>query len=66
MLTLKTSVAAAICIGVVAATAAGTYVATRTTVAMSCPAPTPASQTPSGGSALPPGNPVHPYHGTQW
>ena len=38
MLTLKTSVAAAILVGVMAATAGVTYVAARTSVSVSCPA----------------------------
>lgn len=37
MLTLKTSVAAAILVGAMAATAGVTYVAARTSVSVSCP-----------------------------
>ncbi len=37
MLTLKASVAAAILVGAMAATAGATYVATKTTVAVNCP-----------------------------
>jgi len=39
MLTLKTSVAAAILVGSIAATAGVTYLATKTTVAVNCPSP---------------------------
>ncbi len=40
MLTLKASIATAILVGSVAATAGATFIATRATVAVSCPAPT--------------------------
>jgi hypothetical protein len=40
MMTLKASVAAAILVGSIAATAGATYVATKATVAVNCPAPT--------------------------
>jgi hypothetical protein len=66
MLTLKESVAAAILVGAVAATAGITYVATKTTVTVSCPSPPVAAAPPSASSALPTGAPVQPYHGKQW
>ena len=66
MLTLKTSIAASIIVGTVAATAGITYVAMKTAIAVSCPNPSPAASSPSGPSALPPGDPVQPYHGKQW
>jgi hypothetical protein len=66
MLTLKTSVATAIVAGAVAATAGITYVTTKTAVAVNCPSPSVAASSPSPPSALPPGDPVQPYHGKQW
>jgi hypothetical protein len=66
MLTLKTSIAAAIVVGALAATAGITYTVTKTTIAVGCPAPTIMAPMPSGQSALPPGNPAQPYHGKQW
>jgi hypothetical protein len=66
MLTLKARVATAIVAGTVAATAGITYVATKTAIAVSCPNPPAAASSPSGPSALPPGDPVQPYRGKQW
>ena len=66
MLTLKTSVAAAIFAIAITATAGVTYLATKTAVAVICPSPLAAAPSSSTRPALPPGNPVQPYHGKQW
>ncbi len=47
MVTLKASVAAAILIGAVSATAGATYAVTRMSVAVSCPAASAAAEQPS-------------------
>lgn len=52
MLTLKASVATAILLGTIATTAGITYVATKTTVAMSCPVPSTASNS-AGNRGIP-------------
>jgi hypothetical protein len=65
-MTLKTSVATAIVAGTIAATAGVTYMATKTAVAVNCPAPPATASSPRAPSALPPGDPVQPYHGKQW
>jgi hypothetical protein len=66
MLTLNTGVAVAILAGAVAATGGITFVVTKATVTVSCPAPATTNTTPSGSSALPTGAPVQPYHGKQF
>lgn len=65
MLTLKASVAALILVCAVAATAGATYVATKATVTVSCPAipPTPA---PSSNRGIPLGNPLPLNQGKKW
>jgi hypothetical protein len=65
MLTLKASVAAIVLAASITATAGITYVATRMSVAVSCPTPVAATAAPRR-SALPPGDPVQPSHGKQW
>ena len=65
MLTLKASVAAIVLAASITATAGITYVATRMSVAVSCPTPVTATTAPER-SALRPGDPVQPSHGKQW
>jgi hypothetical protein len=65
MLTLKASVAAAILVGSIAATAGATYVATKATVAVNCPAPavTPPAADKRG---VPLGEPLPLNQGRKW
>jgi hypothetical protein len=65
MLTLKASVATAILIGSIAATAGATYVATKTAFAVNCPAPTvPPHATDNRG--IPLGEPLPLNQGRKW
>lgn len=65
MLTLKTSVAAAIFVGAIAATAGVTYLATKTTVAVSCPSPIVAPSA-SDNRGIPLGKPLPLNQGKHW
>jgi hypothetical protein len=66
MLPLKASIVAIVLATSITATAGITYVATRMSVAVSCPAPVAATAPPLGRPALPPGDPVQPSRGKQW
>lgn len=66
MLTLKASVAAAILIGAVAATAGATYFATKTTVTASCSFPIPTPPTAADNRGIPLGKPLPLDQGKKW
>jgi hypothetical protein len=65
MLTLKASVAAAVLVVAMAATAGITYAVTRTTITMSCPAPTAGPPT-ADNRGIPLGNPLPLDQGKKW